>query len=90
MAGGPAGLVDLAAEQGLRSVCLFAQGLDGADSAPLFPVVTGSELPALKRRITDAGISVTNVEYFPILPAKTSPNTPPRSTSRRSWARGGS
>lgn len=66
----PPQLVDLAAQVGCEEVCLFthipAAALPGDDAPTLFPVVDREGLPALQASLRASGITVGNVEFFPV------------------------
>lgn len=63
----PPELVSLAAELGCDGVCVFVHtpGNPGP-GRPVFPKVTPAMLPSMRQRMSDAGVAVTNVEYFPL------------------------
>ena len=65
----PLRLADLAARHGFGSVCLFthvpAVTLTGGGAA-VFPLVTAANRKAMRQSLRDAGVSVTQFEYFPI------------------------
>ncbi|RJG03334.1 sugar phosphate isomerase/epimerase [Noviherbaspirillum sedimenti] len=65
----PLELVAIAAEVRCDGVCVFVQvpAKPGA-GRPAFPVVTQAMLPAMRARLRDTGIKVTNLEYFPLTP----------------------
>lgn len=56
----PLELVPLAAEVGCQGVCLFVESPAGF----AFPMVTPAMLGGLRRRLTDYGVRVTNLEFF--------------------------
>lgn len=67
----PTELVTIAAETGCDGVCVFvnspfapAPGQDIPDQS--FPVVTRTLLPEMRRHLRDCGVSVTNIEFFPL------------------------
>jgi sugar phosphate isomerase/epimerase len=63
----PPALVSLAADLGCDSVCVFVHTpANPGPGRPVFPKVTQAMLPAMRQRMRDAGIAVTNVEYFPL------------------------
>jgi sugar phosphate isomerase/epimerase len=66
----PADLVTIAADAGYRHVCLFthvpAVTLTGGGGPSPFPVVTKADRRILLARLRDTGVTVTNVEYFPV------------------------
>lgn len=67
---GPVGLVSIAAEVGCEQVCLFVHspraGSDRAPAADAFPTVTRELKGELKARLDGCGISVSNVDFFPL------------------------
>ena len=69
----PLELVTIAAEVGCGAVCLFVDS--PADAAPgqdlpavQFPAVTPALAGAMKARLADCGVVVTNIEFFPLGP----------------------
>lgn len=70
MATAPADLVTIAAGAGYRHVCLFthvpAVTLTGGGGLSPFPVVTEADRRLLLARLRNTGVTVTNVEYFPV------------------------
>jgi sugar phosphate isomerase/epimerase len=69
----PLSLISIAQQVGCQHVCIFvntASNPHSATSLPQFPfpVVTHDDKIAVLRRLSDEGISVGNVEFFPIVP----------------------
>jgi len=63
----PLELVAIAAELCCDAVCVFVQTQDhSGPGRPVFPRVTHAMLPALRARLRDTGVTVTNLEYFPL------------------------
>jgi sugar phosphate isomerase/epimerase len=63
----PPQLVSIAAETGCDAVCVFVQTpANPGPGRPAFPRVTQATLPAMRARMRDTGIAVTNLEYFPL------------------------
>lgn len=67
----PLELVSIAASCSCDAVCVFVSS--PADPAPgqampelAFPAVTPDLLPAMKTRLRDEGVTVTNIEFFPL------------------------
>lgn len=65
---GPVGLVSIAEEIGCEQVCLFVHSpRAGRESeADAFPIVTRAVTRELKARLDGCGISVSNVDFFPL------------------------
>ena len=63
----PPELVSIAAAVGCDAVCVFVQTPSSpGPGRPAFPRVTQVMLPAMRARMRDTGIAVTNLEYFPL------------------------
>ncbi len=66
----PARLIELAAAVGCEEVCLFTHipvaALPGDDAPTLFPVVDRDDLSELRSSLRANGVTVGNVEFFPI------------------------
>lgn len=60
----PARLVDLAADTGCAHVCVFTFIPPAA--AGRFPVVASADVPDLRARMDDRGVSASNLEVFPL------------------------
>ena len=67
----PFELVPIAAKTGCGAVCIFVNSPD--DPAPgqnvertAFPVVTRADMSRFKRLLTEYGVRVTNLEFFPL------------------------
>lgn len=68
MEDGPAGLIKFAARAGLNKVCLFTETPMAADGSAMFPVVQPAEARSFRTLLRDHGLSITNAEYFPVVP----------------------
>ncbi|MFA7440604.1 MAG: sugar phosphate isomerase/epimerase [Sphingomonadaceae bacterium] len=71
MEASPPDLVSIAAEAGCKKVCIFVLSplvpVNGSDRMePLFPTVTDDTKQAMKDRLAACGVSVMNIEFFPI------------------------
>ena len=68
----PADLVQLAAENGCDQVSIFTCSpqtiMPGLESPLVFPTVTEDTKQDFLQRLRDRGVTVSGVEYFPILP----------------------
>jgi len=66
----PARLVEVAAAAGCEEVCLFTHipiaALPGDDAPTLFPIVDRNSLSALQDSLRANGVTVGNVEFFPV------------------------
>lgn len=83
----PLTLVDLAADNGCAKVCIFTNAPamptdDGAVDLG-FPLVTPALLPAFKAKLAERGVTVGNVEFFPL------DSDPPLEQYRQGLAIGG-
>lgn len=68
---GPIGLVDIAAQVGARSICIFIhepeEALPGrAGPRVRFPTLEKHSKPEMLSRMRDTGITVSNLEFFPL------------------------
>lgn len=61
----PAEFVSLAAAEGCPTVSLFAANPGGATA---FPLVDGTNLPAVQQRLRDSGVQVANVDVLMLTP----------------------
>ncbi|WP_103730877.1 sugar phosphate isomerase/epimerase [Novosphingobium sp. HII-3] len=60
----PVRLVELAGDAGCRHVCIFTFVPEAAQGR--YPLVTAGDAPELRRRMADAGVSLCNLEVFPL------------------------
>lgn len=60
----PARLVELAGQAGCAHVCLFTYVPEAARGR--YPLVTAADVPDLHARMADAGVSLCNLEVFPL------------------------
>jgi sugar phosphate isomerase/epimerase len=65
MGAGPVGLVKIAADTGCDGVCIFTH-LPGSAAKSGFPVVTNADKAAMKSALVEHGVTVSNIEFFPI------------------------
>lgn len=68
---GPIGLVDIAAQVGARSICIFVhepeEALPGRKGPRVrFPTLDKQSKPEMLARMRDSGITVSNLEFFPL------------------------
>jgi len=70
MEAGPVELVSIAAATGCQGVCIFTHSprspLPGMTTSFAFPVVDQGNRDAMLERLADTGITVGNIEFFPI------------------------
>jgi sugar phosphate isomerase/epimerase len=65
MAVGPVGLVKIAADTGCDGVCIFTH-LPGNAARSGFPTVTEADKGEMKSALKEHGVTVSNIEFFPI------------------------
>lgn len=72
MEAAPLELIDIALQVGCSEVCIFTHlpqlTPEPEDSQSPFPVMARSDLPEMKARLSDDGVTIANIEFFSLTP----------------------